>query len=109
MICEELHFFYKQSVYKQLAAGWQIAKQLSGLNPFPKRGNKTFRLEKSVVFPSVINIKQLLNKQQTTTELSQKHYWENFKITDHKYRFLILKIIAFLIFIGYSVKLLSNH
>ena len=26
-----LHFvFYKQPVYKQLALGWQIAKQLSG-------------------------------------------------------------------------------
>ena len=28
-----IHFFlYKQPVYKQLAHGWQIAKQLSGLN-----------------------------------------------------------------------------
>ena len=29
-------FFYKQPVYKQLALGWQIAKQLSGLNPLPE-------------------------------------------------------------------------
>ena len=28
-----LSFFYKQPVYKQLALGWQIAKQLLGLNP----------------------------------------------------------------------------
>ena len=27
------YFFYKQSVYKQLAFGWQIVKQPSGLNP----------------------------------------------------------------------------
>ena len=26
-------FLYKQLVYKQLALGWQIAKQLSGINP----------------------------------------------------------------------------
>ena len=26
--------FYKQLIYKQLAIAWQIAKQLSGLNPF---------------------------------------------------------------------------
>ena len=26
--------FYKYPVYKQLALGWQIAKQFSGLNPF---------------------------------------------------------------------------
>ena len=41
--------------------------------------------------------------------MSQKHYWENFKITDNKYRFWILKITAFLADIGYLVKLLSNH
>ena len=29
-----LIFFHKQSVFKQLALGWQIAKKLSGLNPF---------------------------------------------------------------------------
>ena len=26
--------FYEQPVYKQLSLAWQIAKQLSGLNPF---------------------------------------------------------------------------
>ena len=46
-----LIFLYKQSVYKQLALGWQIAKQLSGLNPFSLSNNKNYRLKKSGVFP----------------------------------------------------------
>ena len=41
-------------------------------------------------------------------QLFLKHYWESFKITDHKYRFSILKIIAFLADIGYLVKLLKG-
>ena len=41
-------FFYKQPVYKQLALGWQIAKQLSGLNPFSLGNNKNYRLKKGV-------------------------------------------------------------
>ena len=32
--------FYKQPVFKQLALGWQIAKQLLGLNPFSLSNNK---------------------------------------------------------------------
>ena len=28
-----------------------------------------------------------LNRQNTKIQLSQKHHWENFKITDHKYEF----------------------
>ena len=51
----------------------------------------------------------MLNQQNTTIQLSQKHYWENFKITDNKYEFCILKIIAFLADIGYLIKLLTNH
>ena len=35
------YFFYKQPVYKQLALGWQIAKQLSGLKSFQKATIKT--------------------------------------------------------------------
>ena len=42
---------YKQSVYKQLALGWQIAKQLSELNPFSLSNNKNCRLKKSGIFP----------------------------------------------------------
>ena len=34
-------FFCKQAVYKQLSLGWQIAKQLSGLNPLSLSNNKT--------------------------------------------------------------------
>ena len=33
--------FYKQPVYKQLAFAWQIAKQLSGLNPLSLSNNKS--------------------------------------------------------------------
>ena len=40
---------------------------------------------------------------------AQKHYWENLKITDHKYRFWILQIIVFLVDIGYLVEPLNNH
>ena len=32
-------------------------------------------------------ITKLLNQQCIKIQLSQKHYWENFKIGDHKYRF----------------------
>ena len=30
-------FFLKQPVHKQLALGWQIAKQISGLNPLKQQ------------------------------------------------------------------------
>ena len=46
-----LIFSYKQPVYKQLALGWQIAKQLLGLDPFSLRNRKNYRLKKSGVFP----------------------------------------------------------
>ena len=52
LIKNSLHlFFYKQLVYKQPALGWQIGKQLSGLNPFSLSNDKNYRLKKSVVFP----------------------------------------------------------
>ena len=57
----------------------------------------------------VINIKWLLKRQYTKSQLSQKHYWEYFVITDRKCQFWILKI-AFLADKGYLGKpLLSNH
>ena len=34
------YLFYKQPIYKQLALGCQIAKQLSGLNPLSLSNNK---------------------------------------------------------------------
>ena len=43
-------FFSKQSVCKQLALGWEIAKQLSGLNPLLLSNNKNYRLKKSEVY-----------------------------------------------------------
>ena len=46
-----IYFFYKQPVFKQLTLGWQIAKQLLGLNPFPLSDNKNYRLQKGGVFP----------------------------------------------------------
>ena len=45
-------FIYKQRVYKQLTLGWQIAKQLSGLNSFSLLSNsKNYRLKKTGTFP----------------------------------------------------------
>ena len=38
-----LTFFHNQPVYKRLALGWQIAKQLSGLNPISLSNNKNYR------------------------------------------------------------------
>ena len=42
-------FLHKKPVYKELALGWQIAKQLSVLNPFLLCKNKNYRLNKSGV------------------------------------------------------------
>ena len=38
---EYASFFYKLPVYKQLAHGRQITKQLSGLNPYSLSNKKT--------------------------------------------------------------------
>ena len=51
-------FFYKQSVYKQLALGWQIGKQLLGLNPF-SLSNKNLQIKEKWSFSFVLNVKQL--------------------------------------------------
>ena len=40
-ICFTLSLFYKQPAYKHLALGWQIAKQLSGLNPISLSSSKS--------------------------------------------------------------------
>ena len=37
--------FYEQPVYKQLALAWQIAKQLSELNPLSISNNKNYNLK----------------------------------------------------------------
>ena len=44
-------FFYKQPVHKQLVLGWEIAKQLSGLNTLSLSNSKNYRLKESGVFP----------------------------------------------------------
>ena len=49
--------FYKQSIYKQLALGWQIPKQLSGLDPFSVNNNKNYKIKKIGLFFFVINVK----------------------------------------------------
>ena len=46
-----LSFFYKQPVYKQLALGWEIAKQLSEFNPVSLTHNKNYGLNESGIFP----------------------------------------------------------
>ena len=52
MVClNYTYFFHKHPVYKQLALGWQIAEQLSGLKLFSVSNNKNYRLKKSGVFP----------------------------------------------------------
>ena len=51
MIRKEIHyFFYKQSVYKQLTLGRQIAKQLSGLDTFALSSNENYILKKMEFF-----------------------------------------------------------
>ena len=44
------NFRYKQSLYKQLALGREIAKQFSGLDPLPLSNNKNYRLKKNGFF-----------------------------------------------------------
>ena len=50
MVCKEIHFFYKQPDYKQLALEQRIAPQPLRLNPFSLRDNKKYRLRKSGFF-----------------------------------------------------------
>ena len=38
------YFFYKQPGYKQLALGWQIVKQLSGLNLLSLSNKKALQI-----------------------------------------------------------------
>ena len=46
-----LIFCFNQPVYKQLALGQQITKELSELNPPSQSNNKNYRLKISGVFP----------------------------------------------------------
>ena len=38
-----IHLVFVQAIYKQLALGWQIAKQISELNPPSLSNNKNYR------------------------------------------------------------------
>ena len=53
-------------------------------------------------FSFVINVIAVTPTMQHNS--IQKHYWENFKISDHKYRVCILKITVFLADIGQTTK-----
>ena len=50
-------FFYKQPVSKQLALGWQIAKQLSGLNPFSTNQQEKLQIKEKWSYSIAINVK----------------------------------------------------
>ena len=41
-------------------------------------------------------------------QIANQHYWENFKTTDHKYRFWFLKIIVFLTKLEVAVCICSS-
>ena len=45
-----------QLIYTQLALGWQIAKQLSGLKPPSLSSNKNYSLKKSGVFSCIAGL-----------------------------------------------------
>ena len=73
-------------VYKKLALGWQIAKQLSGFNRLSISNNNNYRLKKSGGFfcnEFKIAIKSTIHQNSAVS----KALLGNFKITDRKYRF----------------------
>ena len=49
--CVKINFFHKKQVYKQLALGQQITKQLSGLKLLSLSNSKNYRSMKSGIFP----------------------------------------------------------
>ena len=101
----------KTLFYKQLALEWLIAKHVSGLNPVWLSSNEKLHITEkwSFLFNSKRKIRKLAVKLTMHQNSAIKHYWENFKITGHKYRFWILKIIVFLAEKGYLIRLLSKH
>ena len=72
----------------------------------PISANKTFskKVEFFLCNKRKIAVKPTIHRNSAVSKL----YLENVKITDHKYRFWILKITEFLADIGYLVKLLNN-
>ena len=71
---------YKQPLYKQLAFG-KLLNNVQGSITFYYAAIK----EQKWSFSFVINVKLIWNRQCTKIQLSQKHYMEKFKITDHKH------------------------
>ena len=72
------YLFHKQSVYKQLALGWQIAKKLSGLNLFSLSNNKNYRLKKSEVFlcnKRKIAVKQIIYHNSAVSKALLGKFW----------------------------------
>ena len=58
--------FYRQTICKQLALAWQIAKQLWGLNPLPLGNNKNYSFNgylryKTITFWNVSSEAQVKN------------------------------------------------
>ena len=49
--------FFKQPAYKQVALGWQIAKQLLGLKRLSLSNNKKLKIKEKWSFSFVINVK----------------------------------------------------
>ena len=49
--------FFKQPAYKQVALGWQIAKQLLGLNHLSLSNNKKLKIKETWSFSFVTNVK----------------------------------------------------
>ena len=66
--------FYKQPVYKQLALTWQIAKQLSGLNPLSLSNNKNYSLKKNEIFFRNRRKKAVKHRRCNKIQLSQNTF-----------------------------------
>ena len=69
------NFFYKQPFYRQLALAWEIAKQLSWLNPLSLSNEQ---IKEKWSFSFAVNLKWLSNR--STPKFS--FIWKNFKISD---------------------------
>ena len=51
------YFFYKQLVYKQLAFGWQTAKQTFGAQPFFTKQLQNLQIKEKWSFSFAIKVK----------------------------------------------------
>ena len=81
--------FYKHPIYKQLTLGWQIAKQLSGLNPLLLSNNKNYKLK---FF--------LCNKRKTAVKPTIHQNSENFGR-------IVTSLIIYIAFASWKLAILS--